>query len=269
PGVKPAATFDGYGFTVTMAMTSLAGCSGEEFASILRPLAYRMDKRPKPAQPPPPVAEVASATEITTETSAEPVAAETKVPSSPEQNIAAVGEPTSGATPTIEAALDPMPRIAPAPELASSVEPTPSAAVEIAAVPAPPMAPASGEASVIASAPAEAASAVSDTPVAAAATEEPAQANAPAPAIETATADAAQGTVAEPAPAPNEPQLIQVWRPGRAEGQPRHRRPHQPREEGRRRERSPPRSQAPAVAATSDEGAPAPLDAAVATPEGA
>ena len=34
-------------------MTSLAGCSGEDFASVLRSLGYRMEKRPKPAEPPP------------------------------------------------------------------------------------------------------------------------------------------------------------------------------------------------------------------------
>ena len=32
-------------------MTSLAGCSGEDFASILRSLGYRMERRPKPAEP--------------------------------------------------------------------------------------------------------------------------------------------------------------------------------------------------------------------------
>ena len=48
-GQKPAGAFDGRGFTVTIAMTSLAGCSGEDFASVLRSLGYRMDKRPKPA----------------------------------------------------------------------------------------------------------------------------------------------------------------------------------------------------------------------------
>src|SRR5262249_56316960 len=53
PGQKPAAAFDGRGFTVTIAMTSLTGCSGEEFASILRSLGYRMDKRPKPPAPAP------------------------------------------------------------------------------------------------------------------------------------------------------------------------------------------------------------------------
>src|SRR6185369_6430554 len=53
PGPKPAAAFDGRGFTVTIAMTSLTGCAGEEFASILRSLGYRMDKRPRPAAIPP------------------------------------------------------------------------------------------------------------------------------------------------------------------------------------------------------------------------
>ena len=48
PGVKPAAAVDGFGFTVSVAMTSLVGCSGENFAAILRSLGYRMEKRPKP-----------------------------------------------------------------------------------------------------------------------------------------------------------------------------------------------------------------------------
>src|SRR4051812_6870914 len=50
-GVKPAGAFNGFGFTVTGAMTSLTGASGEDFASILRSLGYRMDKRPKPVEP--------------------------------------------------------------------------------------------------------------------------------------------------------------------------------------------------------------------------
>ena len=31
-------------------MTSLTGASGEDFASILRSLGYRMDRKPKPAE---------------------------------------------------------------------------------------------------------------------------------------------------------------------------------------------------------------------------
>ncbi len=49
-GEKPAGAFDGRGFTVTGAMTSLTGASGEDFASILRSLGYRMDRKPKPGE---------------------------------------------------------------------------------------------------------------------------------------------------------------------------------------------------------------------------
>lgn len=49
PGDAPAGSADGDGFVVTVAMTSLAGCSGEAFASILRSLGYMSDKRPGPA----------------------------------------------------------------------------------------------------------------------------------------------------------------------------------------------------------------------------
>ena len=65
-GAKPAGAFDGLGFTVTGAMTSLTGSSGEDFASILRSLGYRMEKRPKPPEagkPPEPVATTPAETE--------------------------------------------------------------------------------------------------------------------------------------------------------------------------------------------------------------
>ena len=51
PAPKPDGAVDGRSFTVTGAMTSLTGASGEDFASILRSLGYRMDRRPKPAEP--------------------------------------------------------------------------------------------------------------------------------------------------------------------------------------------------------------------------
>ncbi len=51
---KPEGAIDGRGFTVTGAMTSLTGASGDDFASILRALGYRMDRKPKPAEPPKP-----------------------------------------------------------------------------------------------------------------------------------------------------------------------------------------------------------------------
>jgi ATP-dependent RNA helicase SUPV3L1/SUV3 len=60
PGEKPAGAVGGGCFTVTQSMTSLTGSSGEDFASILRALGYRMERRPKPS----PAVEAASA-EIT------------------------------------------------------------------------------------------------------------------------------------------------------------------------------------------------------------
>src|SRR3989454_1272074 len=86
PGEKPTGAFDGRGFVVTQAMTSLTGSAGEDFASILRALGYRMDKRPPP--PPKPAPEVVVETvaaetppveasaEITAETPAEEVVAD-------------------------------------------------------------------------------------------------------------------------------------------------------------------------------------------------
>ena len=50
-GAKPPGAVAGGGFTVVNAMTSLTGASGEDFASILRSLGYRMEQRPKPPEP--------------------------------------------------------------------------------------------------------------------------------------------------------------------------------------------------------------------------
>jgi ATP-dependent RNA helicase SUPV3L1/SUV3 len=52
-GPKPPGAVAGGGFTVVNGMTSLTGASGEDFASILRALGYRMERRPKPAEPAP------------------------------------------------------------------------------------------------------------------------------------------------------------------------------------------------------------------------
>src|SRR3954469_12205782 len=53
PGAKPAGAFDGRSFVVTQAMTSLTGLAGKDFASVLRALGYRSEKRPP--LPPAPV----------------------------------------------------------------------------------------------------------------------------------------------------------------------------------------------------------------------
>ncbi len=49
PGDPPPGAADGDGFIVTVAMTSLAGCSGDSFASILRALGYMPENRKGPA----------------------------------------------------------------------------------------------------------------------------------------------------------------------------------------------------------------------------
>src|SRR5205085_9983512 len=84
PGTKPAGAFDGRGFVVTQAMTSLTGSAGEDFASILRALGYRMERRvappPKPAVLEPVAADAAPAeaapAELASETLSEAAAVE-------------------------------------------------------------------------------------------------------------------------------------------------------------------------------------------------
>jgi ATP-dependent RNA helicase SUPV3L1/SUV3 len=48
----PDGAAPGNGFTVTVSMTSLLGCSGEDFSSVLRALGYRMERRPAPSAAP-------------------------------------------------------------------------------------------------------------------------------------------------------------------------------------------------------------------------
>ncbi|MET0444888.1 MAG: helicase-related protein, partial [Pseudorhodoplanes sp.] len=168
PGIKPAGALDGTGFTVTVGMTSLVGSSGEDFASILRSLGYRMERRPKPPEPVAPVtAETAPMAEAVPEAQA-----------LPEAEAASVVELSVG-----EAAPEP----APVAEVAVAVE---SEAVE----PVVHVVEVEGD--------------------------DPTKATAPETPVEPATIDA----TAETAAAPAEPELIEVWRPGRIEH--RERRPH-------------------------------------------
>jgi ATP-dependent RNA helicase SUPV3L1/SUV3 len=60
PGVDappPPGAFDGRGFVVAPAMTSLLGCAGEDFAAILKALGYRLDRQPAPKPETPAAAE--------------------------------------------------------------------------------------------------------------------------------------------------------------------------------------------------------------------
>lgn len=206
PGEKPAGAFDGRSFVVTQAMTSLTGSAGEDFASVLRALGYRMEKRAP--LPPKPVAAVAEtpAAEASAEAPTEPTATDD----------AAVTADTA-----IEAAAEPV-TVEDAPGMEQHDEP----AHEEPALEASPDAPVTPEDAPGIAPPAEEAAAPSEAveaaPAEAAATEAAASADAAAP--------------VEAAAAPAEPELVEVWRPGgrHEDRKPRHerhrhQRHHQPR----------------------------------------
>jgi len=133
PGPKPAGAFGGAGFTVAGPMTSLIGASGEDMASILRALGYRMEMRPKPVEPEPAAPVVADAAPAATAGDVPAAAAddatmpETEpVPIVPDTEAAAAPEPPAPA-----AAPD-----APAPSAEPEPAPPQSAAADADAAPA-------------------------------------------------------------------------------------------------------------------------------------
>jgi ATP-dependent RNA helicase SUPV3L1/SUV3 len=197
PGPKPDGVFDGRSFVITGAMTSLTGASGEDFASILRSLGYRMDRKPKPVET---VASAASANDATaapadvvaeavatTDTSSVPAEAANAGPLAPEAAVADI------ATAEIASAAElPSRSLLPGPEFV---------APEAAPLVQEPMA----------------ASAVEAAPVV---VDEPARSEG---IVLDAVANALTGS-AESKPS-EEQAFIEVWRPG---GRP-ERRPHRPR----------------------------------------
>jgi ATP-dependent RNA helicase SUPV3L1/SUV3 len=129
PGPKPDGAVDGRSFTVTGAMTSLTGASGEDFSSILRSLGYRMDRKPKPAEVKPaesaetkpseetPAAAAAPATSAESSATLLPAAefiasaeppAPTVAPSEPvSESVAATAETPAGEAPAPAAPQEP------------------------------------------------------------------------------------------------------------------------------------------------------------------
>lgn len=184
PGEKPAGAFDGRSFVVTQAMTSLTGSAGEDFASVLRALGYRMEKR----APLPPKQVAAAAETPAAEASAE-------APTEP----TATDDAAASADTAIEAAAEPV-TVEDAPGMEQHDEP----AHEEPALEASPDAPVTPEDAPGIAPPAEEAAApteaVEAAPAEAAATEAAASADAAAP--------------VEAAAAPGEPELVEVWRPG-------------------------------------------------------
>lgn len=261
PGEKPTGAFDGRGFVVTQAMTSLTGSAGEDFASILRALGYRMDRRPplppKPVEPAKvetsePVAAEMAPVEATTSDAAVDAPADAGAEIATDAPAAVTELPISG-DPAPSAALLPDVGFA---EVARSeappavVETQQDAVAEAAAEPAetPAVAEAAPELAPVVDAsavetPSEVTSA--ETASSAMATEAPA---------ETADAGAAPAEAAPAtAEAPAEPQLVEVWRPGGRsdERRPHHRDRNQDRNRGRHQGKS---AEAGAQPATAEGG---------------
>ena len=245
PGDPPPGAADGDAFVVTVAMTSLVGCSGEAFASILKSLGYASETRKGPAITVPLVAAAPTT----------PIAAPAEGEAKGEGEDAAA-EPAEAAAQDAAAETT---AAEPVTEEAAAQDVAPAAAVE--------------------EAPAAEAAAPAESAAPAAASEQPGE-PAAEPAGEAASgqpveasADAAAETPAEasaeaPAEAPGEDEnMIEVWRPHR---QQHHRRPHQHqgRDQQRRgggRDRGGFNRNRP----QQGEGAPAPAEGAPAAAEGA
>jgi ATP-dependent RNA helicase SUPV3L1/SUV3 len=123
---KPDGAFDGRGFTVTGAMTSLTGASGEDFASILRSLGYRMDRKPKPQ-------EVVKAAETKPE-GANPVEPEATPSETPAEAVAP-SEPPTEIAPVSSASLLPDAEFVPSQPNAAAEQPVAASVPDVVAEP--------------------------------------------------------------------------------------------------------------------------------------
>ncbi|MGE5157401.1 MAG: helicase-related protein [Gemmatimonas sp.] len=238
PGQKPPGAFDGRGFVVTQAMTSLTGSAGEDFASILRALGYRMERRPPlPPKPAlvtetvaPEVPAVEGAAAAPADAPVEPAAApptETLV----EPVLEAAELPVSGDPAPSSALLPEVSPVAAAEEPAPAAEEHPeAAAAEAAAAPMPEPAADASQEQILSTA---------------TTTDEPGSIGEAMPTETAASIEAAavEAPAAEAVGAAEaEPQLVEVWRPGGRmdERRPRHR-------QHRHQERAKPGEQAAAA----------------------
>lgn len=232
PGEPPPGTADKDGFVPTVGMTSLVGCSGEDFSSILKSLGYVVDRRPGPAitvalRPAAPTVPVQPKVAETGEASAE--AGEAPAGDEAPSEAIAQDETSAEATKAHE----------------TEVQQTEAREVEAQEVEAPAAEPVQAE--PVAAEPAEPTqesvahdAASEDAAVEAPVSEEPAPGEAEtaeaAPAAQAESGETAEGTEVEAAgetteaPAePAEPIVIEVWRMHR------HQRNHAPRHQGRGR----------------------------------
>jgi ATP-dependent RNA helicase SUPV3L1/SUV3 len=264
PGEKPAGAFDGRGFVVTQAMTSLTGSAGEDFASVLRALGYRMERRPPlPPKPAEVTQTVPSETPIV-----EGAASESAIPAEAATGDAAITPPAEDAAPEAAAAAEatateesvatdvPAAEEAAVAEPAAATEAAPvssasllpevspfasgpiseASAAEVAPEPVIPTEESSAEAEAVQAAPDQAVETPAETPAATATASEAAA----------STEEAAAGET--PPAAPAEPELVEVWRPG---GRSEERRP---RPERHRQRHHAHHNGAPAAAGEAGEG---------------
>ncbi|AOO84115.1 helicase-related protein [Bosea vaviloviae] len=208
-GTPPTGAADQDGFVATGAMTSLVGCAGEDFASILRSLGYVSVKRPGPAitvplaAPPAPKAEPVKVDEAVVATEAAEQAAEGVVSDEP----ASAAEPEA-VTEAVASVSEVTEAVAPVPaETEAAVAPEPEPEPEPVAVPA----------DLMSALPAAAEEPAAPAPADAAAEETAAPALVDA-AVEASEAAEATELAVTATPAPAEPELIEVWRPHRHQG---------------------------------------------------
>ncbi|CAA2138503.1 hypothetical protein MBLL_01179 (plasmid) [Methylobacterium bullatum] len=226
PGEAPAGTADGDAFVATVGMTSLVGCSGEDFGSILKSLGYVAESRPGPAITVPlrpaaatqPIAPATASTDgsATVSEEAAPATDEEAKPedetkpeneAKPEDETASENETTSqseASTDTAEPVAEGVPDPEAVSEEAASSEADLAETGTVEAVPAEDEpAPAAAETAVEASGEPEAA----PVPVAESAT----LAGIEAETAETASDDAAEAEAATDS-VPAEPVLVEIWR---------------------------------------------------------
>ncbi|MFS8036979.1 helicase-related protein [Xanthobacter sp. AM11] len=232
PGPKPAGAVDGRGFTVTVGMTSLAGCSGEDFASILKSLGYRMERRPPP--PPEPVAAEPAAPEAVELAPLPEGAIEADLlfdaPAAPLPDDTLPEASAEGVDAAAEA--DEMEAAAAIEVLEETGDPTTAEVAAEVEAPAAPGGPETLEAAF---------EAVAEAAAPETAAEDVAAGDPGAPEA-VAAGEEAPEAAAVAAEVPAEPELIEVWRPGRPPGAPRRERPaHEGRRFGERKEGAPPR----------------------------
>ena len=219
PGDKPAGAFDGRSFVVTQAMTSLTGSAGEDFASILRALGYRMEKRPPlPPALPRPVAATTPIEPVVTGAAPDDAVASDAPSEGLVADVDAAAEAPAVAVETQEIAditpelpsaeqhvVSPSAALLPGVDLGPGVA-SESAVVELRSDPTPAVVEA---AAVEEAAPAEATASVEEVaPVA-----EALPVEASAEAVDAVSVDPATAETAAPIEGAA-PELVEVWRPG-------------------------------------------------------